>query len=102
MRNPTVLASVADRFIEMTYIPLDRDSKTKGKSAIDVLGARIGKSGGALSQQLLVVVFGSIMSGAPIIAILFYASILSWVHAVNSLEPMFKKKTDDALQKKQK
>ena len=82
--------------VEMTYIPLDRDSKTKGKSAIDVLGARLGKSGGAFSQQLLVVFFGSIMSGAPVIAILFYASILSWVFAVNSLEPMFKKKTEDS------
>ena len=78
----------------MTYIPLDRDSKTKGKSAIDVLGARLGKSGGALSQQLLVVMFGSIMSGAPIIAVLFYIGILAWITAVNSLEPMFHTKSE--------
>lgn len=86
--------AIFDPTKEMTYIPLDKDSKTKGKAAIDVLGARIGKSGGALSQQLLVVLCGSIMSGAPVLAVLFYFVIIAWIGAVNSLAPMFKEKTD--------
>lgn len=45
--------------------------QVKGKAAIDVLGARLGKSGGALVQQGLVVAFGSILTGSPILATLF-------------------------------
>ena len=38
-------------------------TQVKGKAAIDVLGARLGKSGGALGQQALVMAFGGIMKG---------------------------------------
>jgi hypothetical protein len=42
-------------------------------------GARLGKSGGALVQQALVLLFGSILRGAPVIALLFYASVFAWI-----------------------
>jgi AAA family ATP:ADP antiporter len=76
---------------EMAYIPLDAESKTKGKAAIDVLGARIGKSGGALLQQAIVIGFGNIINGAPIIAGMFYFVVAAWLYAANGLGDLFLK-----------
>jgi hypothetical protein len=98
----------------MAYIPLDKEAKVTGKAAIDVLCARLGKSGGAFMQQLLVVLFGSITKATPIISLLFYGTIYMWIgessipfcplppvltqlsrstDAVNSLAPMFRSKS---------
>jgi AAA family ATP:ADP antiporter len=76
---------------EMAYIPLDNESKTKGKAAIDVLGARIGKSGGALLQQAIVIGCGNIINGAPLIVGMFYTVIAAWIYAANGLGDLFVK-----------
>lgn len=77
---------------EMAYIPLDQETKVKGKAAIDVLAARIGKSGGALVQQFIVMYFGNIISGAGCVASVFFATIAAWIYGVLGLAVMFEEK----------
>jgi len=77
---------------EMAYIPLDQESKVKGKAAIDVLAARIGKSGGALVQQVIVIAFGNIINGAGSVAAVFFATIAAWIYGVLGLSVMFEAK----------
>jgi AAA family ATP:ADP antiporter len=84
-----------DPTTQMAYIPLDEESKVKGKAAIDVLGSRIGKSGASLFQQMLVVLFGgSILNAAPAIGLVYYAVLLCWIAAANRLSGLFKAQTE--------
>ncbi len=81
--------SLFDPTKEMTYIPLDQESKVKGKAAIDVVGARLGKSGGSLIQQGLLVAFGTISAITPYVAIATIAVIIGWLFAVKTLNRQF-------------
>ncbi len=81
--------SLFDPTKEMSYIPLDQESKVKGKAAIDVVGARLGKSGGSIIQQGLLVSFGTIAAITPYVAILMTGFIVVWLFAVKSLNRQF-------------
>lgn len=74
---------------EMAFIPLNMESKLKGKAAIDGVGSRLGKSGGSLIHQGLLMVFGTIAASAHIVAGILLFAILFWISAVLSLGKQF-------------
>lgn len=81
--------SLFDPTKEMAYIPLDPESKVKGKAAIDVVGARLGKSGGSFVQQGLLVFLGSLAAITPYIAAILFVIIVAWLYAVKALNTRF-------------
>lgn len=85
---------------EMAYIPLDEESKVKGKAAIDVLAARLGKSGGALLQQFVVVSFGSVTKGAWVVSLFFFCTVFAWIPSVVTLGGLYKKKLQEKEEEK--
>jgi len=74
---------------EMAFIPLSIENKLKGKAAIDGVGSRLGKSGGSLIHQSLLVIFSSIAASAHIVAGLLFLAIFFWIGAVLSLGKQF-------------
>lgn len=83
--------SMFDPTKEMAYIPLDPEVKLKGKAAIDVVGARLGKSGGAIILQLLFIAFNaaSAIVLAPYIGVIVAAIIVGWIFAVKGLNKKY-------------
>lgn len=77
--------SLFDPTKEMAYIPLDQESKVKGKAAIDTVGARLGKAGGSGIQLGLIGVFGSLSAVTPHIAVIMLFIIGAWMWAVKQL-----------------
>ena len=81
---------------EMSFIPLSKESKLKGKAAIDGIGSRLGKTGGSLVHQFLLIVYGSVSLSTPIVAVILFAVVIAWILAVKALGIQF-----DALTKKE-
>ena len=80
--------SMFDPTKEMAYIPLDPETKVKGKAAVDVVGARLGKSGGSLIQQGLFL-FGTLATVTPYIAGTLLTIVCMWFWVVKSLNKEF-------------
>jgi len=97
---------------EMAYIPLDEALKSKGKAAADVIGGRLGKSGGALIQQFLLILALSfnpsisylspgqaLISLSNILFMIFIIVMFLWIFSVHLLAKEFDKITEDKFKK---
>jgi AAA family ATP:ADP antiporter len=81
--------TVFDATKEIAFIPLTAQCKLKGKAAIDGVGSRIGKSGGAVIHQSLLLCFSTVASSTAYVAGIFLLITLVWVGAVISLGKQF-------------
>jgi len=72
---------------DLAYMTLDETSQTTGKAAVDVIGGRAGKAGGALIQALFLIAFGTkiLADIAPYTGVIFIIICVAWVWAVIGL-----------------
>ncbi len=94
--SKAVKYSLFDATKEMAYIPLDHDLKTKGKAAVDVIGGRLGKSGGAWIQSafFMIMVGSNMLDLLPYFAVITLGIILIWTIAVKALSKEYYKLVD--------
>ncbi len=77
--------TVFDATKEMAFIPLTRQCRLKGKSAIDGIASRFGKSGGSIIHQVLLLCCGSLAVSTPFVGFFVIISIISWIAATHVL-----------------
>jgi len=91
--------SVFDATKELAFLPLDAESKLKGKAAIDGLGSGLGKSGSSLTYQGFIILLGSVALSTPYIAGILFAVLVAWILCVVSLGKQFKAMTGQTVVK---
>ncbi|GMB10732.1 MAG: ATP/ADP translocase [Candidatus Improbicoccus devescovinae] len=79
----------------MAYIPLDDDIKAQGQGAVEIVGGRGGKAGGALIQFVLLNLIAPasvLLSHISVIFIFFILLLIVWIWAVFSLSNKYEAK----------
>lgn len=85
--------TVFDATREMAFVPLTPECKIKGKAVVDGLCSRLGKSGGSVAYQTLIIAFSSIPAASPIIAVLLFGVIGLWTGSTYLLGKEFNRLT---------
>lgn len=86
--------SIFDATKEMAFIPLPKETKIKGKAAIDGIMSRLGKSGASLSLQGLILMFGGLVASTPVITIIMLSMIVAWAYSTFALGEIIDKAID--------
>lgn len=81
--------TVFDSTKEMSFVPLSAECKLKGKAVVDGVCSRLGKSGGSVIHQSLLLTFATITASAPYVAGFLLTIITLWMIAVRVLGRQF-------------
>ena len=81
--------TVFDATKEMAFVPLSPEDQLKGKPVIDGVCSRLGKSGGSVIHQALLLMFVTITASAPYVAVFLLAVIGVWIGATRLLGKQF-------------
>lgn len=81
--------TVFDATKEMAFVPLSQEDQLKGKPAIDGICSRLGKSGGSVIHQGLLLSFATISASAPYVAGFLLVTIGIWIIATRILGKQF-------------
>lgn len=90
--------TVFDATKEMAFVPLSREDQLKGKPAVDGVCSRLGKSGGSVIHQALLLSFATFAASAPYVAGFLLAVIAIWIGAVKMLGKEFGELTKQPAQ----
>lgn len=88
--------SVFDATKEMSFVPLNPESKLVGKAVIDGVCSRFGKSGGSIVHQTLFLFFSTISASSPYVAAVLLAVLGVWIITVRVLGKQFNQLTSES------
>ena len=78
---------------EMSYVPLSKELKTKGKAAADILGIKLGKAIAALLQSIIFIITPSVTFQDISIYLMYFFILICtvWIWSVYELNKEYKK-----------